>query len=92
MNVDLMRGFYNSEKQFSMTGEMNSGEFKLEKKTFQTDRWERVTMMSYYQNDSVANRYMYQAGYWWSDSWRRTIDGQEYNMIVQPDQYFVRLA
>ncbi|MBQ5573439.1 MAG: hypothetical protein IIU69_04070, partial [Bacteroidaceae bacterium] len=94
MNIDLLRGFYNSEKQFSMTGEQNSGEFKLSKTTFTTDRWERVTMMSYYQNDSVANRYMYQAGYWWSSSWKAIVPGddKEYNMIVQPDQYFVRLA
>ena len=92
MNIDLMRGFYNSEKAFSMSGEQNSGEFKLSKTTFETDRWERVTMMSYYQNDSVANRYMYQAGYWWENSWLKNIDGTDYNMIVQPDQYFVRLA
>ena len=92
MNIDLLRGFYNSEKAFSMSGEQNSGEFKLSKTTFETDRWERVTMMSYYQNDSVANRYMYQAGYWWSNSWLKNIDGTDYNMIVQPDQYFVRLA
>ncbi len=94
MNIDLLRGFYNSEKQFSMTGEQNSGEFKLVKNDFTTDRWERVTMMSYYQNDSVANRYMYQQGYWWSSSWKAIVPGDdtEYNMIVQPDQYFVRLA
>ena len=92
MNIDLLRGFYNSEKAFSMSGEQNSGEFKLSKTTFETDRWERVTMMSYYQNDSVANRYMYQAGYWWSNSWLKNIDGTDYNMIVQPDQYFVRLS
>ena len=92
MNVDLLRGFYNSEKAFSMSGEQNSGEFKLVKENFTTDRWERVTMMSYYQNDSVTNRYMYQAGYWWCDEWKKTIDGTEYCMIVQPDQYYVRLA
>ena len=94
MNIDLLRGFYNSEKQFSMTGEQNSGEFKLVKNSFTTDRWERVTMMSYYQNDSVANRYMYQAGYWWSSSWKAIVPGDDkaYNMIVQPDQYFVRLS
>ena len=92
MNIDLLRGFYNSEKQFSMSGEQNSGEFKLVKNNFETERWERVTMMSYYQNDSVANRYMYQAGYWWENSWLKNIDGTDYNMIVQPDQYFVRLS
>jgi hypothetical protein len=35
---------------------------------------------------------MYQAGYWWSSSWLKNIDGTDYNMIVQPDQYFVRLS
>jgi hypothetical protein len=64
MNIDLLRGFYNSEKAFSMSGEQNSGEFKLVKTAFETDRWERVTMMSYYQTDSLDNRYIYQAVTW----------------------------
>ena len=91
IQTDVLRGWYNSEKAFSMTGE--DGPFVGTKKEFETDRWERVTMMTYYQNDSVANRYMYKAGYWWTNSWAREFDnGETYNFIVQPDTYFVRFS
>ena len=94
MQAEVLRGFYNCEKPFSMSGNQGAGMFRLVKENFTTDRWERVTMMTYYQNDSVANRFMYQDGYWWSSSWKAIVPGddKEYNMIVQPDQYFVRLS
>lgn len=63
LRTDVMRGWYNSEKPFSMNG-ATGNEFIGTKETFQTERWERVTMMTYYQNDSVANQHMYAAGYW----------------------------
>ncbi|MBO5933643.1 MAG: hypothetical protein J6Q19_07990, partial [Bacteroidaceae bacterium] len=92
MTIDLMSGFYNSESPFSLNGE-SGGEFRLVKRGFTTDRWERVTMMSYFQNDSIANRHTYTRGYWWVDEWNRVdADGKNYNYIVMPSQYFVRLS
>lgn len=91
LQTDVMRGWFNSEKAFSMNGE--GGPFVGTKEEFTTDRWERVTMMTYYQNDSVANHYMYKAGYWWTSGWARTFeDGETYNFIVQPDTYFARFS
>lgn len=91
LQTDVMRGWYNSEKAFSMTG-ASGNEFIGTKESFQTERWERVTMMTYYQNDSVANQHMYAAGYWWG-AWARTFeDGKSYQYIVQPDTYFARFS
>lgn len=71
MYVDLMRGYYSSEKPFAMNGtSTGSGvEFSLHKTSFSAGNWERVTMMSYYQTDSVAERRMYKNGYWWANTW-----------------------
>ena len=91
LQTDVMRGWYNSEKAFSLNG-ASGNEFVGTKETFQTERWERVTMMTYYQNDSVANQHMYAAGYWWTNSWKRNIDGTDYSFIVQPDTYFARFS
>ena len=93
MYTDLLRGYYNSEKPLSMTG-ASGGEFRLHKTEFKDTQWERVTMMSYYQNDSVAERHMYNAGYWWTGSWthKNPETGLECNYIQQFDKYFVRLA
>ncbi len=92
MYTDLMRGFYNSEKPISLSG-ASGNEFRLHKEEFMDTQWERVTMMSYYQNDSVAERHMYNAGYWWTGSWSTKDEaGTEYNYIEQFDKYFVRLA
>ena len=92
MHTDLLRGYYNSEKPLSMTG-ASGGEFTLHKTEF-NDQWERVTMMSYYQNDSVAERHMYNSGYWWTGSWTHNNPetGLECNYIQQFDKYFVRLS
>ncbi len=92
LQTDVLRGWYNSEKPFSMAGESSAGTFVGSKKDFSTDRWERVTMMTYYLNDSVANHYMYQQGYYWGDAWKKVINNKTYNYIKQPDTYFVRFS
>ncbi|MBO7588014.1 MAG: hypothetical protein J6T18_01130 [Bacteroidaceae bacterium] len=93
MQAGVFRGYYNSERAISMNGD-SGNEFLLDKTSFTTDQWERNTIMMYYQNDSVANRHMYYAGFWWQDAWR-TIDpatGIEYNAIEQFDTYFLRFS
>ena len=92
LQTDVMRGWYESEKPFSMGGSSSAGAFVGTKKEFETDRWERVTMMTYYLNDSVANHYMYQQGYYWGDTWTKVINNKTYNYIKQPDTYFVRFS
>ncbi len=98
MYVDLMRGYYSSEKPFAMDGSSTGSdvEFSLHKTSFSAGNWERVTMMSYYQTDSVAERHMYKNGYWWANTWTHYPDPTDstktYQYIEQFDKYFVRLA
>ncbi|MCQ2064864.1 MAG: hypothetical protein MJY66_03285 [Bacteroidaceae bacterium] len=97
VQAGIFRGQYNSEKPISRDG-ASGNEFLLELKEFKEDTWERHTLMTYYQNDSVATNHMYKAGYWWNDSWKVTVtdpeSGEEktYNKIDQFDTYFVRFA
>ncbi len=96
VQAGIFRGQYNSEKPISRDG-ASGNEFLLELKEFKEDTWERHTLMTYYQNDSVATNHMYKAGYWWNDSWKVTVTneaGEEmtYNKIDQFDTYFVRFA
>ena len=64
-----------------------------------TGEWEKVTMMSYYTNDSIANSFVFINGYWWNDDWVWSKKSKEpvptdNNLlyIVQPDKFFVRLS
>ena len=73
--ADIMRGYYNSEKPFSMglrddaaNYEYNN-RFEFEKSDFTGD-WEKVTYMTYYLNDSIASGFVYRNGYYWDSEWR----------------------
>jgi len=104
MYADVMRGYVRSEKPFSMGYENNPSEYKYNatfeyEKTEFTGDWEKVTFMTYYLNDSIAENFMYSNGYWWgSDYWTWRADnpqnptGMDLNYIVQPDKFFVRLS
>ena len=93
VNAGVFSGYYNSEKPISMNG-ASGGEFYMEKREFTTDNWERNTLMMFYQNDSVANRHMYYAGFWWENSWKTTDPetGKEYNAIKQFEKFFYRIS
>ena len=93
LQAGVFRGYYNSEKSISLNGG-SGNEFRLEKTEFTTDRWERNTLMMFYQYDSVANAHMYNAGYWWTNSWATTdtVTGKSYNQIEQFDKYFMRMS
>lgn len=117
--ADLMRGYFHSEKPFSMTpyaerkfsmstfswidgwsaksfafgtkAESDEEGFELE-----NDTWQKVTMMSYYINDSIAQKFVSIDGYWWSSDWTwNVIEGEDtldYHYVIQPDKFFVRLS
>ena len=93
INAGVFSGYYNSEKPISMNG-ASGNEFYMEKRDFTTDNWERNTLMMFYQNDSVANRHMYYAGFWWENSWKTTDPetGKEYNAIKQFEKFFYRIS
>ena len=87
--ADVMRGYFHSEKPFSMSS--TSGTFEYSKSNF-NGQWEKITFMTYYLNDSVANGFVYQNGYWWYNDWTWNANDREYNYIQQPDKFFVRLS
>ena len=110
--ADVMRGYYHAEKPFSMGYISNSTEhpyeynttFEYTKNDFYQDtdwdNWEKVTFMTYYTTDSIAENYFYSNGYWWAESgdwlWRGDAPGNpigsDLRYIVQPDKYMVRLG
>ena len=98
-SADLMRGYFNSEKPFTTSGSSSATEFTFEKTDFDDENpaWEKITLMSAYFNDSVAERYMHTQYHWTSEQWLWRIpkdDGDTLDLvqIKQPDKFFVRLA
>ena len=108
MSAGVFRGYYASEKAFSMGVESDADHYKYNvqqeytKDDF-TGEWEKVTYMTYYLNDSIANNYVFVDGYWWANgewTWQGkaknpdTTNPNDYdlNYIVQPDKFFVRIG
>ena len=99
----VMRGFPYCEKPISMgyindaTNYKYNNAFEYTKDHFNGD-WEKVTFMTYYQTDYIAENYFYANGYWWADggywTWsaKNNGTGHDLNYIVQPDNFFVRLS
>ena len=115
MYADVMRGYFHAEKPFSMGLEDDANNMKYkttysyEKRGWGeptsddpdpfTGEWEKVTFMTYYTNDSIANSFVFIDGYWWVDDWKWTKGSKEpvptdHTLIytVQPDKFFVRLS
>ena len=101
--ADVMRGYHHQRAPFSM-GVKSGVAFEFSKSDFTGD-WEKVTFMTYYLNDSVAEAYTYYDSYEWADDWRwRPSDeeldalgkslnpGDSLNYIMQPDKFFIRLS
>lgn len=90
--ADVMRGYSNSEKPFSLDLKNGSAKFEYDKKSF-NGNWEKVTFMTYYLNDSIADGFVYGDGYYWAtDEWTWNVGDKTYNYIKQPDKFFVRLS
>ena len=103
--ADVMRGYFNSEKPFSMGLENDADHYKYnstfeyQKTDFSEDNeWEKVVFMTYYLNDSIANAFVFVNGYWWDDNWiwaagrEGNTSGHDLRYIVQPDKFFVRIS
>lgn len=121
IGVDLMRGYFHSEKSFiqSLTKQKVTkyyGSYAYEAddfvtfsdKTNYTDldngKWNKITLMAYYSNDSVGNASPYLLGYYWDEDWHWSVktdkdgnvaeegDSTVLKYIQQPAKYFVRLS
>ena len=113
--ADVMRGYFHNEKPFSMGYISNSNDhpyeysnaFEYTKNDFFADgdweNWEKVTFMTYYTTDSIADYFVFKDGYWWASdtSWtwfksKNPTKGKDkpydLNYIVQPDKFFVRIG
>jgi len=82
MAVQLMRGFFHSEKNFIVnwadkkefyysTTKTSSGDFVRSDQydAFDEGKWEKITLMAYYIGDSLSAAYPYNNGYWWPNDW-----------------------
>ena len=106
--ADVMRGYFASEKPFTMGLENDSrnnkfnAEFTYQKDDFEDGKWEKIVFMTYYLNDSIANNYMLSNGYWWTDEWKwhdasipAAVGKEGYDSLAfirQPDKFFARLS
>jgi hypothetical protein len=103
VDTDLMRGYFHSEKPFSMGLQDDADHYKY-KTTFEWNKtsfskdWEKVTYMTHYLNDSIANAFVFVASYYWDGDWTWA-KGREGNttendlkFIQQPDKFFVRVS
>jgi len=97
--ADVMRGYFASEKPFTLgfLGSDNKYKpFEYTKNDFKDNEWEKITFMTYYLNDSIAQNEVFIDGYWWASEWKwRNPKGRESDTlcyIMQPDKFFVRLG
>ena len=99
--ADVMRGYFASEKPFTM-GVLDNADnyqykraFEYTKNDFKDNQWEKLTFMTYYLNDSIEQSFVFIDGYWWAEEWKwRNPNGSDDTLcyIQQPDKYFVRLS
>ena len=101
--ADLMRGYHHQRETFS-TG-IKGERFSYTKSDFVDGEWEKMTLMSYYLNDSIADAFVYNKSYSWYEDWEwrptdeqlnawgKTLnEGDTLRYIKQPDKYFIRLS
>ena len=83
IGLDLMRGYFHSEKPFIVNNKGHEGKNQwgqtttiydqFNDKTDYTDleegKWNKITLMSYYCNDEVGNASPYILGYYWLNDW-----------------------
>lgn len=114
IGLDLMRGYFHSEKPFLVDSYgVKGSDGKVSYKSFadKTDytnlevgKWNKITLMSYYNNDSVGRSSAYLLSYYWNNDWDWNVkvdadgkvaaegDSAVLKFVQQPDKFFVRLA
>ena len=97
--AEFMRGFFNSEKNFSM-GRDNNNVFTYSKDDFEDGKWTKITYMSYFLTNEIANEYCYYGGYYsdWGKAWKwkgAQVEDAGFDslcIIRQPNKFFLRVS
>ncbi len=105
IGLDLMRGYFHSEKSFLVDLEgTTTFSDKTDYTTLDEGQWNKITLMAYYNNEEVGNASPYLLSYYWQTDWDWKVnvdaDGKvaeegtpkTLRYIQQPDKYFVRLS
>ena len=125
IGLELMRGYFHSEKPFMVEnvghetttwwGAKTTEYYTFNDKTDYTlypdaddaGKWQKITLMSYYNNDVVGDASAYLLSYYWNNDWDWNVevdadgnvlpDGEEgtaavLKFVKQPDKYFVRMS
>jgi hypothetical protein len=76
--LDLLRGYFHSEKPFLVEGKKaTSSPATFEDKSDYTNltegEWNKIVLMSYYNNDSIGDASAYLASYYWQGDWDWTV-------------------
>ena len=97
--AEFMRGFFNSEKNFSM-GRDASNTFTYSKDDFKDGEWTKITYMSYFLTNEIAEQFCYYNGYYsdWGNAWKwkgAQVDDAGFDslcIIRQPNKFFLRVS
>ena len=106
--LELMRGYFHSEKNFQVNREGDSKVSFNDKQDY-TDlsegEWNKITLMAYYTNDSLGDASAYDQTYYWNTDWDWRVpvnaegkvdytstDSATLRYVKQPDKFFVRMA
>ena len=118
IGLDLMRGYFHSEKSFlvdlvgketttwygAKTTEFPTFSDKTSFTDLENGKWNKITLMAYYNNDEVGNASPYLLSYYWQTDWDWKVNLDENGCVAeegtpatlryiqQPAKYFVRLS
>jgi len=116
LGLDLMRGYFHSEKSFMVNPYKKEAKTSWGGDTYATfndktdytnleeGKWNKITLMAYYNNDDLGAASAYLLGYYWQTDWDWKVnvdaDGKvadegtakTLRYIQQPDKFFVRLS
>lgn len=107
LGLELMRGYFHSEKSFQVNREGDSKVAFADKTDYTSlnvGEWNKITLMAYYTNDSLGDASAYDQTYYWNTDWdwkvpvsegkvvAESTDSATLRYIKQPDKFFVRMS
>lgn len=97
IGLDLMRGYFHSEKSFlvdligketttwygAKTTEFPTFSDKTDYTTLDEGQWNKITLMAYYNSDEVGNASPYLLSYYWQTDWDWKVNVDEKGMVAE---------